>query len=117
MTQKFQRFIFEKNNREEMENNITLMTSATLQIPKVMTGDKELKMEVTVDEHTTVKDILNQVNDPELKKKLFDQRGDPNKFLAVMLNGKSISYANGMETIVKGSDKLMVLPLVSGGSI
>ena len=123
MTQKSQTFICEKNNREKMaeknSNIIVMKQEATLKIPSVMTGDKgSFTQQVIVDEHTTMLDVLQQVSDPNLRKKLFDHRGDPNSFLHVMLNGKAIEYsADGMNTIVKGSDKIDVMPKVSGGSI
>ena len=122
MTQKFQRFILGKNNREEMaEKNpsiIVMKQEATLKIPSIMTGRESLVQQVIVDEQTTMLDVLQQVSDPDLRKKLFDHRGDPNSFLHVMLNGKAIEYsADGMNTIVKGSDKIDVMPKVSGGSI
>ena len=101
-----------------MNDKIRVMNqTATLQIPNTITGSKDMKIEVKVDDKSTVQSILEQIDDKELRTKLFDSRGDPNKFLSVMLNGKSIAFQNGMETVVKGSDQLYVLPVVSGGSI
>ena len=115
-----QTFIKGLNIAEMMKKKITVMKQeATLKIPSVMTGNKgSFTQQVIVDEQTTMLDVLQQVSDPNLRKKLFDHRGDPNTFLHVMLNGKAIEYStDGMNTIVKGSDVVDVMPKISGGSI
>ena len=91
---------------------------ATLQIVKTMTGTSEdLKMEVKVDDNSTVLSILQQIKDESLRKKLFNAQGDPNKFVHVMLNGKAIEYYDGLSTKVNQSDSVVALPRVSGGSL
>jgi len=91
---------------------------ATLQIVKTMTGTSEdLKMEVKVDDNSTVLSILQQIKDESLRKKLFNAQGDPNKFVHVMLNGKAIAYQGGLSAKVNQSDSLNVLPAISGGSL
>ena len=101
-----------------MTDKITVMNqTATLQIPNSITKGEAIKVEVKVDEHSTIASILEQVEDKELRTKLFDSRGDPNKYLTVMLNGKNIAFKDGIDTVVKGSDQVYVLPVVSGGSL
>jgi molybdopterin converting factor small subunit len=83
-----------------------------------MTGtDKDLKMEIDVDNKSTVLSVLQQIKDDSLRKKLFNAQGDPNKFVHVMLNGKAIAYQGGLSAKVNQSDSLNVLPAISGGSL
>ena len=101
-----------------MSDKIRVMNqSATLRIPKTITKGSELKMEVMIDSQSTIASVLQQVEDKELRARLFDSRGDPNKYLTVMLNGKNIAFRDGIDTVVKGSDQVYVLPVVSGGSL
>ena len=101
-----------------MNEKIKVMNqTATLQIPKNITKGEALKIEVKVDEQSTIQSVLEQVEDKALRARLFDSRGNPSNFLTIMLNGKNIAFHNGMETVVKGSDQVYVLPVVSGGSI
>ena len=105
-----------------MTNKIRVMNqTATLQIPKTITRGKDMTIEVKVDEQTTVHSVMeqwyDQVDDTALRARLFDSRGDPSKYLTVMLNGKNIAYKDGIDTVVKGSDQVYVIPVVSGGSI
>ena len=102
-----------------MNDKIRVMTqqTATLQIPNSITKGEALKIDVKVDEHSTIATILEQVEDKALRTRLFDSRGDPNKYLTVMLNGKNIAFRDGIDTVVKGSDQVYVLPVVSGGSL
>ena len=89
---------------------------ATLQVMKTLAGTQEdLKMEVEVDEKSTVLSVLHQIEDESLRKKLFDSQGDPNKFVHVMLNGKAIAYQGGLSAKVNQSDSLNLLPAISGG--
>jgi molybdopterin converting factor small subunit len=101
-----------------MTNKITVMNqTATLQIPNSITKGEALKIDVKVDDKSTIQSVLQQVEDKELLAKLFDERGNPSNYLTVMLNGKNIAFRDGMETVVKGSDQVYVIPVVSGGSI
>ena len=91
---------------------------ATLQVMKTLTGTQEdLKMEVEVDDKSTVLSVLQQIKNPELRTKLFNSQGDPNKFVHVMLNGKAIAYQGGLSAKVNQSDIVDVLPAISGGSL
>ena len=81
-----------------------------------MTGtDKDLKMEIDVDNKSTVLSVLQQIKDDSLRKKLFNAQGDPNKFVHVMLNGKAIAYQGGLSAKVNQSDVVNVLPAIKGG--
>ena len=89
---------------------------ATLQVMKTLAGTQEdLKMEIEVDDKSTVLSVLQQIEDESLRKKLFDSQGDPNKLVHVMLNGKAIAYQGGLSAKVNQSDSLNLLPAISGG--
>ena len=83
-----------------------------------MTGtDKDLKMEIDVDNKSTVLSVLQQIKDDSLREKLFNAQGNPNNFVHVMLNGKAIAYQGGLSAKVNQSDVVNVLPAISGGSL
>ena len=89
---------------------------ATLQVMKTLAGTQEdLKMEIEVEDNSTVLSVLQQIKDDSLRKKLFNAQGDPNKFVHVMLNGKAIAYQGGLSAKVNQSDVVNVLPAIKGG--
>ena len=91
---------------------------ATLQVMKTLAGTQEdMKMEIEVEDNSTVLSVLQQIKDDSLRKKLFNAQGDPNKFVHVMLNGKAIAYQGGLSAKVNQSDIVDVLPAISGGSL
>ena len=93
---------------------IVMTETATLQI--VMAG-KKIEKTLMVDPLMTIEQALDNVEEYKaLRTKLFDSKDDPQKYLSIMLNGKSIDYSNGMSTVIKANDSLNILPKVSGGS-
>ena len=80
-------------------------------------GQKEL--EVSIPEKSTVKDLLswmiNKWGD-ELSPHLF--KSGSNLLLPhirLMVNGRSIEFLNGMDTILRDGDEFLMLPLLTGG--
>jgi MoaD family protein len=49
------------------------------------------------------------------KQKLFDDSGQPKRFLNIYLNGKNISFIDNFESQLQEGDELTILPSVTGG--
>ncbi len=65
----------------------------------------------------TVQDILQDVitRFPSLKDRLFDDAGQPRRFINFFVNDEDIRFMDGMGTAVKDGDALAIIPAVAGG--
>ena len=65
----------------------------------------------------TVGGLLGSLTDqfPELKKHLYNDRGELRNFVNVYLNDEDIRYLKGEETAVHEGDEVMIVPAVAGG--
>ena len=52
---------------------------------------------------------------PSLGGKLWDTEGDWSGFVTVLLNGRSIQWLQGLDTLVADDDTLSLFPPVGGG--
>jgi molybdopterin synthase sulfur carrier subunit len=50
-----------------------------------------------------------------LHDKLWDAEGDWSGFVTVLLNGRSVQWLQGLETLVADDDALSLFPPVGGG--
>ena len=68
-------------------------------------------------EGTTVGGLLGNLTDqfPQLKKHLYNDRGELRNFVNVYLNDEDIRYLEGEETAVNEGDEVMIVPAVAGG--
>jgi molybdopterin synthase sulfur carrier subunit len=87
-----------------------------LELKKIL-GQREL--EVTIPNGSTVKDLLswmmNKWGDkltPHLYKSVNDSIFP---HIRLMVNGRSIEFLNGIDTILQDGDEFSMLPLVAGG--
>jgi len=84
---------------------------------KNILGQREF--EVTIPPGSTVKDLLSwMVNKwgDKLSPHLFKPGSDsilPQ--IRLMVNGRSIEFLNGMDTVLQDGDEFSMLPLVTGG--
>ena len=53
---------------------------------------------------------------PSVEKQLFDQDGALNRYVNVYLNDEDVRLLDGLETSVAGSDTVVILPAMAGGS-
>jgi len=58
-------------------------------------------------------DVIRQF--PALKDRLFDEAGQPRRFINLFINDEDIRFLEGMETTVKNGDSLAIIPAVAGG--
>jgi molybdopterin converting factor small subunit len=67
---------------------------------------------------TTVQEAFTQLitrYGEGFKQKLFDNSGQPKRFLNIYLNGKNISFIDNFESQLQEKDELTILPSVTGG--
>jgi molybdopterin converting factor small subunit len=53
---------------------------------------------------------------PDTKSQLFSDDGDLNRYVNVYLNDEDVRVLDGLDTAVKDSDTVVILPAMAGGS-
>ena len=70
-------------------------------------------------EGTTVSGLLDYMRDrwgERISSHLFDpQNGLPLPYVRIMVNGQTIQFLDGLGTVLKEGDEVLLLPLVGGG--
>ena len=93
---------------------------ATLTIPPTLTKGENMKIEVSLDENSTLASVLAQVKDETLRTKLLEvsHDADPHSFLQLMINGSNMNWLSSDDLAKAGEDtssELYLLPTVKGG--
>jgi sulfur-carrier protein len=89
---------------------------ATAKIPPVLRpstgGEKEVQVE-----GGNVGEALRALADqhPDTKGQLFGEDGSLNRYVNVYLNDEDVRVLEGLDTGVKDSDTLVILPAMAGG--
>jgi molybdopterin synthase sulfur carrier subunit len=80
-----------------------------------LVGQKEV--EVQLQPGSTVGDILTQLAEqyPDLGERLLDEHGSLQSSINVLVNGRNISFLDGLDTAVQDGDRLALFPAVGGG--
>jgi len=77
-------------------------------------GEASLKVETPRNLREVVMEITN--SSPELRRVLIDpELLDPRPNAVILVNGKEISVLKGLETEIKGGDKIVFIPVTHGG--
>jgi sulfur-carrier protein len=89
---------------------------ATLKIPPVLRSSTGGESQVEAD-GSTVGDALNALAEahPATKSQLFAEDGTLNRYVNVYLNDEDVRVLDGLDTPVKDSDTLVILPAMAGG--
>ena len=89
---------------------------ATAKIPPVLRPSTGGEKEVPV-EGASVGEALNALAEahPDTKGQLFGEDGSLNRYVNVYLNDEDVRVLDGLETGVKDSDTLVILPAMAGG--
>jgi len=89
---------------------------AKVRIPPVLRpstgGEKEV--EAAGD---NVGDVLRSLVEqhPDTQTQLFAAGGELNRYVNVYLNDEDVRVLDGLDTVVGGSDEVMILPAMAGG--
>ena len=79
-----------------------------------VTHSRETILEIS---DTTVRVIIDKLTEmfgEDFKKRLLNN-GEVSRFVNLYVNGEDIRYSKGLDTPVKNSDEMSILPAVSGG--
>jgi sulfur-carrier protein len=89
---------------------------STIRIPPVLRSSTGGEKEVSAD-GATVGEVLRALADahPATESQLYSQDGQLNRYVNVYLNDEDVRVLDGLETPVKGSDTLVILPAMAGG--
>jgi molybdopterin synthase sulfur carrier subunit len=66
----------------------------------------------------TVGEVLQELTrrHEKLRGRLFDDKGDLNRFVNVFLNDEDIRFLQGLDSKVKDGDGVKLVPAIAGGS-
>ena len=75
------------------------------------------QVEIEVREGGTVLDVLVRLagDHAALGKWILDEEGNLQKAINVLVNGRSISFLDGLDTTIQEGDEVAVFPAVGGG--
>ena len=82
-------------------------------IAKVTNGEKEVIISAS-----TINEALTQLSTrygESFKETIFDSSGKPKQFINFYLNGRNIRFINNLNTPLKNTDVLTILPSIGGG--
>jgi molybdopterin synthase sulfur carrier subunit len=90
---------------------------ATIRIPPVLRPAVGGEKELTAD-GSSVGEILRAVAEshPDTQSQLFSAEGGLNRYVNVYLNDEDVRVLEGLDTGVKESDTLVILPAMAGGA-
>lgn len=82
-----------------------------------LSGKKRLT--VKLEEPTTVRKVMKELTEifsSDFKKVLLDSElNDPRSNSLILVGGKEISALEGLETVVKDTDEVVLVPIAHGG--
>jgi len=89
---------------------------ATIKIPPVLRPSTGGEKEVSAD-GSDVGAVLEALaaTHPDTKGQLFGEDGTLNRYVNVYLNDEDVRVLDGLDTGVKDSDTLVILPAMAGG--
>jgi molybdopterin synthase sulfur carrier subunit len=96
------------------EVKVTVRFFTTL---REIVGKGEEKYEVKVTD-LTVGELLKQLEEKygkPFQEYVYDEKGEVKSYLQLLVNGRSITTLQGMETKLKEGDTLAIIPPVGGG--
>lgn len=91
----------------------TIKLFATL---RDITGGKKT-LEVPFEEGQTVRQLISDLSamEPTLHNEIVDEHGEMTGLVHVLVHGRNIDWLNGLDTIIKESDQVVLLPPSAGG--
>ena len=90
--------------------------SVTVKIPTQLRTVTGGEAEATVDDATTVGDVLDGLYERfEGLRDRIAEDGDLRRFVNVYVEGEDIRFLDGLETSVDDGDEVTILPAVAGG--
>jgi molybdopterin synthase sulfur carrier subunit len=90
---------------------------STVKIPPVLRSATGGEKEVAA-EGGNVGEVLRALasQHPDTERQIFSEDGQLNRYVNVYLNDEDVRVLDGLDTPVGGSDTLVILPAMAGGS-
>ena len=90
---------------------------STVKVPPVLRNATGGAKEVEAD-GSNVGEVLRAVatEHPDTERQLFSEEGELNRYVNVYLNDEDVRVLDGLETPVKESDTVVILPAMAGGA-
>lgn len=90
----------------------TLKLFATL---RDLTGCKTI--DVPFYEGQTVRQLIETIGEvkPELQHEIINENGDLTGLVHIMVHGRNIEWLDGLDTIIKERDQIVLMPPSAGG--
>jgi molybdopterin synthase sulfur carrier subunit len=88
----------------------------TVKVPPILRPQTGGESEVSTD-GSTVGEVLRSLASahPGTETQLFSGEGDLNRYVNVYLNDEDVRVLDGLDTAVKDSDTVVILPAMAGG--
>jgi molybdopterin synthase sulfur carrier subunit len=83
---------------------------------RTISGRKTLV--IKIEDATSLMEVIKKIVEkiPNLKRALVDpELEDPRPNALILVNGREISVLNGLETLVKDEDEIVLVPVIHGG--
>lgn len=90
---------------------------ATVRIPTPLRKHTDGKEEVTAS-GATIDEVITDLekNFPGIKARICDESGAVRKFVNIFANEEDIRYLDNLQTPVKDSDEVSIIPAIAGGA-
>jgi adenylyltransferase/sulfurtransferase len=90
--------------------------SVVIQIPAALRALTDNKTRIEVEARTVSEALQALVKKyPDLARYIFDEHQRIRSFINIFLNNKDIRTLNGLDTPLRDSDQLLILPAIAGG--
>ena len=89
---------------------------ASVRIPtplRRITGEKDEILVAAKNIHELVEELESQF--PGIKERLCDENGNIRRFINLYVNNEDIRFLKGMETEIKETDIVSIIPAIAGG--
>jgi len=89
---------------------------STVKIPPVLRASTGGEKEIPAD-GGNVGEVLRDLAEkhPDTQRQLFSEEGELNRYVNVYLNDEDVRVLDGLDTLVKEQDTLVILPAMAGG--
>jgi MoaD family protein len=90
---------------------------ATVRIPTPLRKLTDGKEEVSA-AGATVGELITNLDKtyPGIKARICDERGDVRRFVNIFSNDEDIRFLQNLDTAVKDSDEISIVPAIAGGA-
>lgn len=98
-----------------LDDKLYIMKVRLFATLRQVAGTKEVEVDLEAGE--TVGHALKRLVElhPNLKERIFDERGDLQRSIIILLKGRNIRLEEGLDTVLGEGDYLAIFPPVAGG--